>query len=514
VSPAAEVTAQGPGPVPAPEAADGAGDAILRRVITYLPGSIVPAALTLVTSMVFTRIFDPAAYGTYSLVLVVANPVRLVFTTWLTQSSAKFLPPESSPDGRARLRAAVLVSTCGVVAVESVLGVVALAMAWITVPAGDRDLLLPALIFVLVSSMYEVLGFVFAVESRAREFTSYRLVDSVVTLALRLLLASAIVRMDIQLMFWSVVVSNGVLVPVMWWRGSIPGPAQLSRALRSAAVRRSVAAFLGFGLPMTVWFGASVLLDVGDRYVLGYLLGADAVGVYDASYRLIAGIAALLVVPVTITLHPHLMRIAGAGDTARTGALIGLTVENLLVVGALCVGVTVLLRADLADILLGPGFQEGSVVMAPVLAGVFLFNVGTFAHKPFEILGRTRPMVLFGVAAAVANVAFCFALIPPFGYVGAAWATLFAYLLYTVGTGLLGRRLIPWYLDIGRLARYGGGVAGGVLAISLLREALAGVPHVWGLIATVLSTCLLGAVVLLGLHRGRPASSVPREPAG
>ncbi len=42
---------------------------LLKRIIIYVPSSIVPAMLTLVTSVRSTRIFNPVAYGKYSLFL-------------------------------------------------------------------------------------------------------------------------------------------------------------------------------------------------------------------------------------------------------------------------------------------------------------------------------------------------------------------------------------------------------------------------------------------------------------
>jgi len=489
---------------------------LLRRVITYTPGSLVPAALALVTSMIFTRIFDPVEFGTYSLFLVVASPVKFVFTTWLTQSIGKFIPQEQTVEGRQRVRDAVFLSTVMVFVVETVLGVVAFVVLQSVLSQSWRRFLFPVVLFVVVTSVFEILSTVFSMENRAREFVTYRLVDSVATLALRLLLVSAVFRMDSTLMFWSVVASNGVLLPFMWAQAGFPAPTRLVGALLTEQTRRLAIAFLGFGLPMTLWYFSSILLDVGDRYVLNFLQGPGQVGVYDASYRLIAGVAALMVVPVTMTLHPYLMGISGSDDADRIGRVIGTIVENLFLLGALCVGLTFLLHRDVAKILLGSQFRGGSIVMPIVLAGVFFFNIGTFAHKPFEIVGRTRVMVTFGLVSAAANVVLCFVLIPHVGYIGAAYSTLIAYLFYTVCVGALGRRIFRWHIDLRKVLVHGGVICGGVAAIHLLRTAMSGLPYVWGLTVTVLAGCVLAAGSLLGLFRNglAAATSAPVEGGG
>jgi O-antigen/teichoic acid export membrane protein len=484
------------------EASSGSdGLSLLKRIVIYIPSSVVPAMLTLSTSIIFTRIFNPVAYGKYSLFLVYAAPIELLFIEWLDQSIGKFLPPAQKSEDRRRVKDAIYLSIALIFATEVGLAVGVLAIGNLTLAPEWQAFLLPTALFVIVSSLFDLTAMVFAAEYRAKEYTSYQLFDSVATFALRLLLVSAIFSMDIRLMFWSVIISHCFLLPFMWVRGGFPAPRRLVQILRSSEVRHTARSFLIFGLPMTIFFVSSVLLDVGDRYVLNVVMGPGSVGVYDANYRLIAGVVVLMVAPITITLHPYLMRVAGSGDDKRIEQAIGNVVENLLLMGALTVGLTFLFHRDIARVVLGSEFRAGSIVMPVVVAGVFFFNIGTFVHKPFEIVGRTRVMLLFGVIAAVANIGICFALIPPLGYVGAAYATLLSYVLYTVCVGFLGWRIFPWRVNLRRLATYGGIMAAGLAAIDFLRRALAGLPYGWSLAVCVAASCTLALAFLLALLR-------------
>jgi O-antigen/teichoic acid export membrane protein len=495
------------------------GQSLLKRIVLYMPSSIVPAMLTLATSIIFTRIFNPVAYGKYSLFLVYAAPIELLFIEWLDQSIGKFLPPAQASEDQQRVKNAIFLSIALIFVSETVLAVGVLAIGDFLLAPHWRSFLLPTALFVIVSSLFDVIAIVFAAEARAKEYTSYQLIDSVVTFALRLLLVSAIFSMDIRLMFWSVIISHGFLLPIMWVRGGFPAPRRLTQLLRSSEIRATAFVFLTFGLPMTIFFLSSVLLDVGDRYVLNFLMGPGSVGVYDANYRLIAGLVVLMVAPITITLHPYLMRIAGAGDAAQIERVIGNVVENLLLVGALTVGLTALLHADISRVLLGHEFRAGSVVMPAVVAGVFFFNIGTFVHKPFEIAGRTRVMLVFGVIAATANIGFCFALIPVLGYVGAAYATLLSYLLYTVCVGYLGRRIVRWRVNLRRLTLYAVIMSVGLAVIYLIRKASSGLPYGWFLAVSVVSSCALASAFLLAVLRPMlspgwlEGDAGPRQPA-
>lgn len=474
---------------------------LVRRIVIYMPGSVIPAVLALVTSMIFTRIFTPAEFGMFSLAgVVVAIPLKTISTTWLVQSVGKFLPPQRTEAGRRRTLDAVALAIGAIVLVQALLGCLAIVIGKAVLSEQWHRFLIPVVLFVLSISLFEILSAVLSAEARATEYTAYKLVDSIVTLGLRLLFVSSIFHMDITAMLLSVAISNGVLVPLMWRRAGLGSPTRVTRLAQTSQVRATANSFAGFGFPMTLWLLSSILLDVGDRWVLNGLLGAEAVGIYDANYRLIGGVAALLVVPVTITVHPYLMGLSGAVDKAQVGRVIGTVIDNLVIVALLAVGLTFLLREDIALILLGPQFREGSAIMAVVLAGVFCGNIGTFAHKPFEIVGRTRLMVVAGFTAAAANLVFCFVLIPAVGYVGAAYATLLAYLLYTVMVGALGMRIIPWRLDWKRIFVQGAIIGLGVVGIAFLRSVV-DASYPVELTLTGAGCAMLASVILLGITR-------------
>ena len=480
--------------------ASGSGRSLMRRMVVYLPGSVVPAILALVTSTIFTRVYSAEEFGMFSLAaIVVAAPLKVLSTTWLVQSVGKYLPPVAHQEGRRHVLDAVALGTVLIIGAQLVLGTVGYLVGRQVLHDEWRPFLLPALLFVVATSLFEVTTTTLAAEARASGYTAAKLADSLLTLALRLVLVSGLVSMDVTLMLWSVVISNGVLVPLMWWRIGLPSPHRALALSRSPETTRLARSFVGFGLPMTAWLLSSILLDVGDRWVIKVLLGSDDVGIYDASYRLIAGVAALMVVPITITVHPYVMSLADSDD-GRAGRVIGTVVDNLTVLAMVSVGLVFVVRHDIALVLLGPEFREGSKIMPVVLAGVFLFNIGTFAHKPFEILGRTRTMVVVAFASAAINMVLCFALVPVLGYAGAAWATLLSYLVYTVVVGARGRRLIPWHLDVPRILREGALVTSAFGAIEVVRW-LTRPPYAVDLVCTAVAALAVAALLLWRLVR-------------
>ena len=63
-----------------------------KDTLSYLPAVIIPAVLTLVSVMVFTRIFKPDAYGQYALVIATTGILIALLSAWIQQSVVRYLP--------------------------------------------------------------------------------------------------------------------------------------------------------------------------------------------------------------------------------------------------------------------------------------------------------------------------------------------------------------------------------------------------------------------------------------
>jgi O-antigen/teichoic acid export membrane protein len=424
---------------------------ILRQILTYIPSSILPSALTLLTTAIFTRVFTTEKYGEYSYFLSISVSIRLVASMWLMQGIGRFLAPLTTEDARDRQKRVILLGVSLLTLGYLIISAAAILFAVPRLPPGWRAFIYPMAIFTVTVSLFDISNSIFASERRANEFAAFKIIDSVITFGLRILLIFVIIKGDITAMFWSMIASNAVCIPFMWYKSRLPGVLSIPSVMRSKDNWRELGPFFSFGMMMTVWQFFSILLDVGDRYVLQFLRGMSEVGIYDANYRLIAGTVSLIVAPITMALHPYLMSISGTGDKARIGNVLGVIVENMLLMGFLAVGVCAIFNRDIAFILLGEGFRGGCVIMPIVLAGTILFNIGSFAHKPFEIAMKTTPMLVLGLLSVVLNMALNFILIPIMNYIGAAVATLAAYAFYTIVIGLLGRRVIAWKIDLKRM---------------------------------------------------------------
>jgi O-antigen/teichoic acid export membrane protein len=81
-------------------------------------------------------------------------------------------------------------------------------------------------------------------------------------------------------------------------------------------------------------------------------------------------------------------------------------------------------------------------------------------HKGLEIVEKTRTLLMLALVSALLNIGLNFALIPKFGYNGAAFAKFLSYLAYPIFVYWVTKPLIPWRIPWTSAARIVVGAAG------------------------------------------------------
>lgn len=276
-----------------------------------------------------------------------------------------------------------------------------------------------------------------------------------------------------------------------------------------------------YALPLVPNGILQFVLHQSNRYILDQLQGEDAVGRYSFAFKLGQIPFFLVLTPFLMVWYPFIFSV---GDEARQKELVARIAAWLLaLVAALSLGVS-LLAPELARLLAGqPGFDAAWPAIPLVALGYWLWGAFQMAQTGFYVRKRTgRLPWLTGVAAAVI-IAANLLLIPPLGFLGAAWATVIAFALLVVITARAARGVFPVDFAWGRMlspvataaAAYGVGVhlapqdllpigplPAGTLA---LKAALGAAWLAWMWLAWMKDEERAGVAGVLGRLRGRRA---------
>lgn len=209
----------------------------------------------------------------------------------------------------------------------------------------------------------------------------------------------------------------------------------------------SIKKFLKFSLPSIPAFLSDWVINLSDRYLIGMLLGASAVGAYSPSYAL-AGI--ILFVPTTFQtmLPPLLARLHDSGEKSVYEDLLIYSLKYSFLLGIpFCAGSFVLAKPLLLK-LSNPAIAEAGWFITPMIAAA---NVLLGSARFFTLIAnakkRTDLMAKAWTTAALINIALNILLLKKFGIFAAALSTLasFAWIFFKLRFDL--KAYLPQLID-------------------------------------------------------------------
>lgn len=209
-----------------------------------------------------------------------------------------------------------------------------------------------------------------------------------------------------------------------------------------------------YSLPLMVMGLAGMVNEVLDRIVLKYwlpdnfypgLTTLEAVGVYGACYKL-SMFMSLAVQSFRFAGEPFFFKQAEDKESPMLFARV--TRWFVIVCGFLLVGVSVNLFW-LAPLLIRNKEMRGGLAVVPLLllANLFLgiyYNLSVW----FKLSDRTYMGTWLGVGGALLTLVLNLILIPIYGYMGCAWATLICYGAMMTASYLAGNKYYPIPYDI------------------------------------------------------------------
>lgn len=493
------------GPTAAQEVTESTGtkgwQVLSGQVRGYVPGTLVQAVLYLATSAVMTRLFSAKEYGEFALFFTGTQILSAVACQWLQQSINRFLPGLDEQGARRSLTYGIAVALIAVILPFClVVGASSVFVAWCGGRPAWLYYLVPATLILVELSFYGPITTVLQASMRARRVSAYQVSDA----SLRFGLGTAIVLLVFHSpagWLWAIACSLGIIVPLAWHDAGMP---RVGADMGKHSGARSIVSQLArYGLPMTGVYVSFGVLSGGDRYIIEWLRGSHEVGIYAANFTLVAGGMSLLSAPITSATHPFLVAAWNRGAKGAAGAWVGRAFEWFFQLGVLSVAGLVVFGEDVARLVLGREFRQGWPVMPIVLCGLVAWQLGNYAHKPLEFAGRTATMFGISMVAALLSVGLNVALVPRFGYMAAAFASVLAYSCYTVLSFWVGRSVLRVRVDWKGILTRGAVIAfAGVVLAVLKREAQAQFGYAGGLGVAIIVAAAGGAVFVRIMLRG------------
>jgi len=243
----------------------------------------------------------------------------------------------------------------------------------------------------------------------------------------------------------SVVAETVAIFVLIWWLGLGVAGGILAMGISSLVmVAGSLRPILGSLRPRLDGALERRMLQYGWRVQVGVIFQAvnyrlDVVimqlfrPLSQVGYYVIAQTIAELVITIANAFQASLLPLSShyEGDTRQASVTVSALHHHAILAGVAALG-NVVFGSAVILFIYGPEFHPAVVPMLVLLPGIWFLGLGLVIQS--DLAGRGRPGLSSGMAAlaAGATVILDFALIPPFGVIGAAVASVVAYTCYGV----------------------------------------------------------------------------------
>jgi O-antigen/teichoic acid export membrane protein len=449
----------------------------------YGAADVFTTVVNLLLIPLYTTYLGATEYGHLALLLLFSTAAKILFRLGLDAGFFRVHYDMATDAERRRLAGTVALFAVAAASVLMALvvllrGPITRALlgagvpeGWVVLAAGD--VFLGTFAFVPLSLL--------RIQDRPRLFSALSVVRHTVNITLKVVLVSA--GHGIAGILWSDLLATGAfalaLAPILFKNAT---PAFSGPLLRDV---------LAFALPKVPHGLMLQILNLADRKILDVFGTRADVGLYHMGYTFGGGVKFALSAFEPAWgpfVYAQARQDGGASTLARvaTYAYAGFAGAALAVAA---------LGPDLLRLMTprNPAFHAAAPIIPVVALAYLLHGVFLLTSVGIGIARQARYYPMVTAAAATTNVAANLLLIPRFGALGAAWATVLAYAVMALLGHAFSRRLFAIPFESGRLARITAAagaayalsalVAGeGTVAATLRAAALLSYPvAVWGL---------------------------------
>jgi O-antigen/teichoic acid export membrane protein len=209
---------------------------------------------------------------------------------------------------------------------------------------------------------------------------------------------------------------------------------------------------LCFGLPKVPGGLSFLVLSASDRYFLEHYSTATELGLYSVGYRLATLLSDFAIQPFMQTWPSMYFPLAKDSKDEGKEVLGRFLTYFMVVVGFMALGICVFVK-PLLHVMADPQFHGAERVVPLVVLALLFSGLYRVITVGVNIKKKNYWLPIMVASAAVINIVFNALLIPKWGMMGAAWATVIAYAVMCLASYIVDEYYFPIRYEWGRVLR-------------------------------------------------------------
>ena len=412
-----------------------------RHLLGYLPVQAAQAIVGFGSVAVFTRLMSAEAYGSYALTLAALTLTHIVTFTWLDAAIARF---HARADARKRLKDH-LTTAYGIYVALALVGTVVIFGAIHLAPISDAY---KAIFSFAAISLITRAALQIGLETHraSGDVARYSALEAGYLMLGFMIGVGLLMLTDLGASGIFIGTAVAAIIALVF---DLPVMLRRARGGKAQPVRARTYARYGSAVSLSLVF--EHLLSVGDRFLIAAFLGSGAVGMYAAGYGLADRLLDIIFIWFGAAVWPMTLKAFETQGPEAARKLAGQAASLMALISFPAAAGLALVAEPLTTLIVGESVRSEAAVILPWIALSGLLNgmMTYYFHEAFTIKRRSGFMAFLMAGAALLNLVLNLVFIPMFGIVGAAYATVLAYLISLVICAIVGRGLFPLPLPWG-----------------------------------------------------------------
>jgi len=397
-------------------------DNLLKKFLSFSYGSWAGLIIGLLSTMITTRILDPAHFGKASMFTLVINLSMMIVILGTDQSFVRFFYEESEENRGG------LLYNC--ITLPLIFGLIfSLCIIFFSNPIsvflfGEKNLTVMVVlaigIIVQVLNRYAVL--VVRMQQKGNLFSIIEISNRVLNL-MTLLLLYFIFGPSYKIIIYSTVISLLVISVYVifkekkFWHLNNYNKKNLKHSKRDV---------LRFGVPLVLTTLITWLFTSFDKIAIRQFSTYDELGIYAAAFRLVSLVAVLQTTFSTFWSPVAFERYEKKPDDTNFYS----DMNRIITFSMFFVASLTILGKDIIIILLGENYQETSKIMPFLVFMPVMYTISETTVIGINFYKKTKWHILIASVSCVINIFGNLLLVPTYGALGASISTAFSYIIF------------------------------------------------------------------------------------
>lgn len=406
---------------------------ICRDTLFYIPAKLFPVFFGFIGLTVYTRVFSPTEFGTYSLITATIGIIGVFTYSWINQSNLRLFQPYRNDQKLDLFFSASFFLIFGTL-IGSTL--ILFVLSKLSLLSSDLTKYMTLMILLLIiTSFFETEMTILMSDRKPKVYSVFRSLSAILYLGVSLLLIY-IFNYRVSAILLGTFLTNLLLFAVI----TIKYRLYKYVSARSFSID-TLNEFVCYGIPLMTALVFSWILVLSDRYLIEYFRGSYEVGLYSASYQLADYPIGLVSSTIIMAAFPIILDTwEKKGDQVTIDLISNIMRYYLLFAIPTMIYIIVLSKEFM--LILGTSYSDGYAVLPWICFGSLMMGLCVYVNKGLELKKKTKILSFIVSIAAASNILLNLVLIPRYGFYGAGVATGVAYLIYFIASICISKRYL------------------------------------------------------------------------